>query len=191
MKLRNSIGLLIAFLALVTPPAFCQQLAIDFDTAASKINWSLVGNVHTVHGTFQLKQGHIMVDPSTGKADGEFVIEAASGESGDTSRDKKMHKDVLESDKFREIKLRVTKLDGVLAANGASTVRVLGQLMIYGSSHEVTIPMQVTMNGTEVSSKGSFEVPYVDWGMKNPSNFLFKVNKTVEIELTGVGHVKH
>jgi hypothetical protein len=27
--------------------------------------------------------------------------------------------------------------------------------------------------------------------MKNPSNFLFKVNKTVEIELAGVGHVTH
>ena len=190
MKLKYGIEVLLAVVVLVTPAASGQQLDVAFDPAASKISWTLGGNVHTVHGTFQLKQGHLSVDPPTGKVDGEFLIETASGESGDSSRDKKMHKDVLESEKFPEVRLKVSKVDGVLAPEGASTVRVLGQLTIHGASHEVTIPMQVNMNGSEVSGKGSFEVPYVDWGMKNPSNFLFKVNKTVEIELVGVGHVK-
>jgi polyisoprenoid-binding protein YceI len=187
MKLIKTMGF---FLAL-TPCAFSQQLAVDFDKAASKINWTLGGNVHTVHGTFQLKQGHLNVDPSTGKVDGEFVIETASGESGDSSRDKKMQKDVLESEKYPEIRLKLTKLDGALAPQGTSNVKAMGQLMIHGASHDVTIPVQVTVNGTELSGKGTFEVPYADWGMKNPSNFLFKVNKSVEIELSGVGHITH
>ncbi len=188
MKLKRSIGLL---LALAAPCAFSQQLSVDFDPAASKINWTLVGNVHTVHGTFQLKLGHLNVNPSTGKVDGEFVIETASGESGDNARDKKMRKDVLETDKFPEIRLKVTRLDGVMTTQGTSKVRAIGQMLIHGASHDIDIPVQVNVNGTELSGKGTFEVPYVDWGMKNPSNFLFKVNKTVQIELAGVGHVTH
>jgi polyisoprenoid-binding protein YceI len=191
MKLKQNIELCLAVAALAVPGAFSQQLAVDFDKSASKINWTLGGNVHTVHGTFQLKQGHLNVDPSTGKVDGEFIIETASGESGDSSRDKKMQKDVLESDKFPEIRLKVTKLDGVMAPQGTSTVKAIGQLTIHGASHEVTIPVQVTVNGSELTGKGTFEVPYVDWGMRNPSNFLFKVNKTVEMELSGVGHLTH
>jgi len=189
MKLKQRIELFLALAALAAPCAFSQQLAVDFDKAASKITWTLIGNVHTVHGTFQLKQGYLHVDTSTGKVDGEFVIDTASGQSGDSSRDKKMQKDVLESDKFPEIRLKVTKLDGVLASQGASSVKAIGQVTIHGATHEVTIPVQVTVNGAELTGHGTFEVPYVDWGMKNPSNFLFKVNKNVEIDLSGVGHV--
>jgi hypothetical protein len=63
-------------------------------------------------------------------------------------------------------------------------------LTIHGASHQVTIPLQVTVSGAELSGKGKFIVPYVDWGMKDPSNFLFKVNKTVEIDFEAVGRMK-
>jgi hypothetical protein len=33
-----------------------------------------------------------------------------------------------------------------------------------------------------------FNVPYVEWGMKNPSNFVLKVKDTVEIEIKAVAH---
>ena len=46
------------------------------------------------------------------------------------------------------------------------------------------------MNGTEFSGTGKFVVPFVDWGMKDPSNFLFKVDKTVEVQLVAAGHLK-
>ena len=42
----------------------------------------------------------------------------------------------------------------------------------------------------DFTAKGKFVVPYVDWGMKDPSNFLFKVNKSVEIDVEASGHVK-
>jgi hypothetical protein len=68
-------------------------------------------------------------------------------------------------------------------------VRLLGNLAIHGTSHEVSIPLEVTLNATEVMAHGNFVLPYVDRGMKDPSNFLVKVNKTVEIEFTAVGHL--
>jgi hypothetical protein len=36
---------------------------------------------------------------------------------------------------------------------------------------------------------GKFIVPYVQWGMKDPSNFLLKVSDKVELDLTAFGHI--
>ena len=170
--------------------AFGQQMAVELDTAATKIDWILVGNVHTVHGTFQLKNGAVTFDPANGSLAGELIVDTNTGDSGSAARDKRMKKEVLETDKFPEVRLRVTKLEGSLAAENASNVRLSGQLTIHGASHEVSIPMQVTLNGGGFNAKGKFVVPYVDWGMKDPSNFLFKVNKSVEIDVEAAGHVK-
>lgn len=34
----------------------------------------------------------------------------------------------------------------------------------------------------------TFEIPYLAWGMKDPSNFLLKMNKTVQmsVETSGI-----
>ncbi len=175
---------------LLAATAFGQQTALEFDKAATKIEWILAGNVHTVHGSFQLKQGAATFDPSNGTLSGELVVDPNSGESGNASRDKRMKKEVLETGKFPDVRLKLTKLEGALAAQGASNVRVSGQLTIHGSSHEVSVPLQVTLNHGEFSGNGKFVLPYVDWGMKDPSNFLFKVNKTVEIDVEAAGRVR-
>ena len=36
----------------------------------------------------------------------------------------------------------------------------------------------------------NFVIPYVQWGMKNPSNFLLKVNDKVEIRVQAVGRIR-
>ena len=193
--MRLNIGKVLPSSLLLAAVGFSQQMAVDFDPAATKINWSLVGNVHTTHGTFQLKQGHVEVNAASGAVSGELIVEANSGNSNDGARDKRMKKEILETDKFPEIRFRVTRIEGaqqlkVDQLKNAATVRAVGQFTIHGSSHEISIPMQVQINGSDVSGTGKFVVPFVDWGMKDPSNFLFKVNKTVEVELVAAGHIK-
>jgi len=174
----------------LAPATFGEQMAVDFDPSTTKINWILVGNVHTTHGTFQLKQGHVDVDTANGKVSGELVVDTDTGETGNGPRDKRMKKEVLETDKYPEVRLKVSKLEGYLPKEELSNVRLSGQLTIHGGTHEVSIPLQMTVSGTEVTGKGKFVLPYVDWGMKDPSNFLFKVNKTVEVELVAAGRVR-
>ena len=180
----------VATLCLIVP-ALGQQLSVNFDPAATKINWSLNGNVHTTHGTFRLKAGHVVVNAANGHISGELVVEAESGESGNGQRDKRMKKEILETDKYPEIRFKVTGLEGAEPLKNESDVRVVGQMSIHGASHEVTIPLQIRLNGNEFSGHGKLVIPYVDWGIKDPSNFLFKVAKTVDIELAAAGQVEH
>ena len=119
---------------------------------------------------------------------GDIVVDAASGDSGSPTRDKRMTRDILQAQRFPEICFSPSRKTGSVAPSGASDLSVTGSFLIHGEAHAMTVPMQVEMSGHDVLAKGTFVVPYVEWGMKNPSNFLIKVKDTVEISLTAVGH---
>ncbi|MGO9230669.1 MAG: YceI family protein, partial [Bryobacteraceae bacterium] len=92
-------------LALVSPLA-AQELSLEMDPAQSKVDFTLGDVLHTVHGTFQLKRGAIRFDPASGRAFGELLVDARSGASGNDTRDRKMHKEILESQRFPDIVFR-------------------------------------------------------------------------------------
>ena len=85
----------------IAAPAFGQQtgeLVLGFAPQQTTINFTLGDILHTVHGAFSLKSGNIHFNPSTGAVNGEILVDATSGNSGNSSRDLKMHKEILESD---------------------------------------------------------------------------------------------
>ncbi len=83
--------------------ASANEIVLTVDPAQSTVHYMVGSSLHTVHGTFALKRGTLRLDPGTGKATGEIVVDAVSGRSGNDSRDKKMHKEVLESARFTDI----------------------------------------------------------------------------------------
>jgi polyisoprenoid-binding protein YceI len=185
------IGLLVvaAALAAAQPaaPPVTHELRLQLDPAGSGAEISLTGNVHTVHGTFRLKRGAIHFEPATGKASGEVVFDATSGKTGNGSRDNKMHKDVIESRRYPEIVFRPDQAEGQLAASGASTLQVHGIFAIHGAEHEVTFPVEVSFGGSAWTAKASFQVPYVRWGMKNPSKLFLRVDDVVQVQFHASG----
>jgi polyisoprenoid-binding protein YceI len=159
------------------------QLAFVLDQDKSKIHWTLGTTLHTVHGTFALKPGTVKLDLGPKKATGEIAAFATSGESGNDSRDKKMHKDVLESAKFPDIIFRPDRFEGTVAAAGPASVQLHGTFVLHGAEHELTVPVNADLNADHWTATGKFTVPFLQWGLKNPSNFLLKVEPNVDIEL--------
>jgi polyisoprenoid-binding protein YceI len=161
--------------------------AFEIDPAQSKVHWTLGTTLHTVHGTFALKRGVLQFDTSTGKAAGEIVVDAASGKSDNDSRDKKMHKDVLESARFTDIIFRPDRVEGKVAPQGDSAVQINGVFLLHGKEHEFTVPVQATLTADHWTGTAKFSIPFIDWGLKNPSNWLLRVEHavTVELELKG------
>jgi polyisoprenoid-binding protein YceI len=183
---------LVAVAATMTgaPDARAQEFSVQIDPAQSKVEYSLSSTVHTVHGMFAVKNGAVRYDPASGQIGGTIVVDAASGQSGNNSRDTRMHREILESDKFPEIVFSPTKLTGAVAADGISKVEVSGRFRLHGQDHEVTLPAEIKMEGKNLSVTTHMDVPYVKWGLKNPSNFLLHVSDTVNIEIQARGHVQ-
>ena len=171
-----------------TPAA---EFVLGIDPVQSKVHWTLGTTLHTVHGTFAFKNGTIQLDPASGKANGEIGVYATSGDSGNDGRDKKMHKDVLESGKYAEIIFRPNRVEGKIAPQGSFSVQVHGVFVLHGSEHELTVPVQAEFLGDHWAGSAKFNVPFIDWGLKNPSNFFLKVNHTVEIELELKGSLQN
>ena len=153
------------------------------DTTQTKVEFTLPSLLHTVHGEFRLKRGALAFDAASGKVSGELVIDATSGASGNESRDKRMHAAILESAKYPEIVFRPDRVDGKVAATGKSQVQLHGIFSIHGADHEILVPATVEAAGAEYAATATFEVPYVKWGMKNPSTLMLRVNDKVEIRV--------
>jgi polyisoprenoid-binding protein YceI len=142
-----------------------------------------------VHGTFHLKHGALKFEPASGKISGEILVDAKSGESGSGMRDRKMHKEVLESERYPEIAFRPDKIEGAVAGQGKSSVKIHGMFNIHGADHEITVPAEVEMTADHWTATVHFTVPYAKWGMKNPSTLFLRVNDSVEIDLGVAGNV--
>jgi polyisoprenoid-binding protein YceI len=173
------------------PPPPSDEIVLDIDPAQSKVHWTLGTTLHTVHGTFAFKNGTFHLDPGTGKSSGEIVVSATSGDSGNDSRDKKMHKDVLESSQYQDVLFRPDRVDGKIATQGTSTVQVHGMFVLHGKEHELTVPVQAELAGDHWTGSANFNIPFIDWGLKNPSSFFLKVEHAVQIQLELKGRLQN
>jgi polyisoprenoid-binding protein YceI len=172
------------------PQSSASEIVLGLDPTQSNVHWTLGSTVHTVHGSFAFKKGALRLETLTGKASGEIAVDAASGNSGNDSRDKKMHNEVLESARYPEVIFRPDRVEGKIAPQGKFTIQVHGLFVLHGSEHELTVPVQAEFAGDNWAGSAKFNVPFIDWGLKNPSNFFLKVNHAVEIELEMKGRLQ-
>jgi polyisoprenoid-binding protein YceI len=169
--------------------ARAQEAVLSLDPAHTEIHFSLGSTLHAVHGIFKLKSGEIHFDSSTGKASGSIVVDAASGDSDNKGRDKKMRQEILETPKFGEIVFMANGVKGAIASQGASQVQLSGVLRLHGQDHDMTLSANVVSTGGRLQATTHFSVPYVKWGLKNPSTFLLRADDTVDIDIQASGEL--
>ena len=190
---RSGLPLLIlvavGFLTLAQTQATAQELLFRLDPQHTTINFTLGDVLHTVHGTFRLKEGALHFVNGSDKLTGEIVVDAKSGESGNGTRDRKMHKDVLQSERYPDIAFHPDHVEGVISPQGKSSLRVHGIFTIHGTDHELTVPAEVETFPDHWTATLHFTVPYAKWGMKNPSTLFLRVSESVDIDVTASGSV--
>lgn len=188
--MKLSAKLLFAVLSLsLGSAAFAQRQTFTVDPNASQVAFTLPATGHTVHGTFRVQSGSIVFDPTAQTISGWIVVAAGSGNSGDKGRDKKMNNDVLNTGKFAEVTFAPASYSGKLSPTGDSAIQVSGVFTLHGAPHNITVPMQIHRAASSLTAKGSFSIPYVQWGLKDPSVLFLKVAKAVTIDLTLTGGV--
>jgi polyisoprenoid-binding protein YceI len=160
----------------VAAPA--NEVVLMLDPAQSQVHYTVDSTLHTVHGTFSLKSGALHYDPRTGKAAGEIVVDA------------RMHKEILETPKFPEAVFRPTQIEGQVNSSGASDIKLQGIFTLHGADHDLTAQVHANLTSVQWTATAKFDVPYISWGLRDPSNFLLKVKPVVNVELDVSGPIQ-
>lgn len=179
----------LALAVILAPAALAQHQTFAVNPDASEIKMTLNTTHEVVNGTFQIQSGSIEFDRSASKMSGSVVVVAGSGKTGNDSRDKKMNKDILKVDQYTSVSFAPKSYTGAIAPSDDSTIQVSGVFTLLGNPHDLTIPMQIHIDGSKATARAKFVVPYVQWGLKNPSFMFWKAENDVAIDLNLVGQV--
>jgi len=164
------------------------ERAVVVDAAASTVTFTLDTTFHQVHGTMALMGGTIRFDPATGVASGTITVDARRAETGNGKRDKTMHAEVLESESYPEIVFTAERVEGALVDPGHSDLRLVGVMSLHGADHPMTLDASVDSADGKVLAELHFPIPYVEWGMHDPSFLFVRAAKKVDVTVRVEGH---
>ncbi len=195
--LRKNHQVTLAVIACTTIAGFAQDAgtgraatsSVHLDPARTTVAFS-AGTLRRVHGTFQLKTGVFALDPKTGVAQGEILVDAASEKSNDAKLDRKIQGETLETGKYPGIFFHLEKVSGRLpstdGAAGMQHLKLSGSFNIHGADHPLAVDADVTSTGSDLLLRSTFTVPYVAWGMKDAST-LFMRDHNIRITVESHG----
>lgn len=187
---RSLVALAAAFLiAGYASVSFAEQMSLELDPDRTTIEFNLEDILHKVHGTFKMKSGTFQYDTETGSVSGSVVVDANSGDSGSKSRDGKMDRDILESNRYPEISFTPATVGGSVSREGDSVLEVQGAFRLHGEDHMIVLTVPVKITGNEFTATTEFVIPYVQWGLKNPSMLFLRVSDKVSIKISAAGRL--
>lgn len=187
MKLFAPFLALAFTLATSSAPAQHQTFTVSPDLSEAKM--TLKTNHEIVNGMFHVQSGSIDFDRNAPQMGGTVIVAAESGKTGNDSRDKKMDKDILKVQQYTTVSFAPKTYTGTIAPSGDSTIQVTGVFTLLGTPHDLTIPLQIHIEGENCTAKAHLIIPYVQWGLKDPSFMVWKAEKQVDIDLNLAGHV--
>jgi polyisoprenoid-binding protein YceI len=183
---RQAVVPLVAFaLCGASIPGRPQDVVLKLDANKAIVTYNLGAFMHSVNGTFKVESGIISYNSRTGGASGIVVIDLRSGQSGDKARDNTMQNEVLQTQAYPTAIFTPTRVTGQINPSGASDLSVDGTMNIHGTNHSITVPLQLVSTNGMVTAQATYRVPFVAWGMKDPSTFILRVRNYVDVVVTG------
>lgn len=173
----------VALAALLAPAALAQHQTFAVNPDASQVRITLNTTHEVVNGIFHIQSGSIDFVRGTPQMGGAVVVLAGSGNTGNSSRDRKMNNDVLRVKQYATIAFEPKTYTGVISPSGESTIQVSGIFTILGVPHAITVPILVHIEGAAATAKAHFTIPYVQWGLRNPSFLFWKADNDVAVDL--------
>ncbi len=161
------------------------------DPDASEVRMTLKTTHELVNGVFHVQAGKIEFDRGTSKMSGSVVVLPGSGKTGNESRDSRMTKEILKVKQYATVTFEPKSYTGELAPGGESTIQVTGIFTLLGAPHEITVPMVVHLDGPRANAKAHMVLPYIKWGLKNPSILIWKVDPDVAIDVALSGKLSN
>jgi len=170
-------------------PAFAADKLLTLDPAGCTLTFLLDTTFHEVHGTMKVTGGTIRFNPASGAATGEITVDAVSAETGNGRRDKTMHGDILESGRFPKIVFRIERVEGPLPGATPGDLKLHGVMTLHGTDHPVIMPASVRIEAGVARAEAHLTVPYVEWGLADPSFLFVRAEKTVEVSIVAQGRL--
>lgn len=189
VRLRLVCSALALSLASLAAPLPAQTRTLQLDPAKTLVEFTFGATLHSVRGSLRVREGAIRFDLSTGAAEGSVVLDATSATTGNSRRDGKMHEKVLESQRFPDMVFTVERISGAMKETGRSDVQLHGVLEMHGTRRPIALPATAIVDGDRVTAKGSLDIPYLEWGLADPSFFILRVAKKVHVEIKASGRL--
>ena len=184
------LALAIGLTVLTASRVVAEEQLLTLRPEATKVSFTLDATAHTVEGVLSLRSGAIRFDTATGAASGDLIVDLHDAKTGNAKRDKNMHEDVLETTRFPLAVFHAKRVTGTVAPSGRSDVGVEGVMTFHGADHPMTLTAVVTLHGEHVVAETSFPIPFVEWGLHDPSFFVLRVAKIVSIKVRAEGELR-
>lgn len=157
------------------------------DPTSTEVSFDVGATGHDIHGSVAVGSGEILFDTATGSASGAIVVGAASALTGNNGRDKTLRHDVFEADRFPEIRFVPARFTGELPESGTAAVTLEGSIVMLGLAHPLSLPARVTVSGPRVLAETTFSIPFLEWGLHDPSIMFLRVGKVVAVTVKAAG----
>ncbi|HJQ97528.1 MAG TPA: YceI family protein [Candidatus Polarisedimenticolaceae bacterium] len=166
-------ALFLALALAAAEPVPTAERVYRVNPAKADAGFDLKATMHTVHGHTNQVRGEVRVRDEAGGAlamSGTIEIVAATLETGNASRDKTMRGESLAVEQYPVITLAPERFD-------PKTGTLTGTLTIRGVTKPTTIALTLDRQADRVTATGTFDVPWLDFGVPDPSFAIVRVEK--------------
>lgn len=185
--------LFFCFLLFFNSPVFAgSSVRLEVIPQQSEVQFVSDAVLETFSGKTKNVSGWLECDvEKLGATRASFIVQAASLNTGNRLRDKRMRNDFLETDKFSDIRFDLKRVvSPVSRLESGKKVELTGEgdFLIHGVTRNESIPLQVTYDQGQksVTVQSQFPIRLSDYQIERPQVLWFKLAETVEVKLNFV-----